>query len=1216
VAKRLKAQGERSVVVGRDVINSIIVTGDHNQVFTGDYERLRDAYIGPWSVFERVNLDHFVGREWLLREVDAFLRDHDRGYFILEAEAGLGKTTFLAWLVREHGYIHHFTELAPGLDGVSRGLKNLAAQLVLAYHLSAWEAEGVIPGAAAQPDYLSSLLKLAADQRRDGEKIVLVVDALDEAGTPPGQNVLGLPQVLPEGVFLIVSQRPVPVSLHVEAASTPRRCFALAAGSDENQADMRRFLERVVTWPRVAQALGESGSSSEEFTTTLLEKCRGVWIYLHYVIHEIERGERSPLDLDALPDGMAQYYARNWKRWRDEDEDKWYGVYLPLLSMLAAAQEAVSAERLAEWADVKLPLPQVCRLLNERWRPFLALIGQGEHTRYRFYHATLRELFEGKVERDELTDPEVSLMDELVQATQNAHHRIVNHDLALWCGSKVDLSGLRQAVQDGKDEAYTYDVRHLTTHMEKAGRIEDLHSLLKAEMGKRNAWYEAKDAVNDITGYLNDVEQARLDAVASYNSVDSDRVGQIIGRQCRYALITTSLKSLTRFFPAALLVALVNEGVWEAERGLDYTRRLDPAKWAEALTGLLPHFQGGLQDQVLIAALKATQALIPEDLRVKALVRLAICLRKLEREQDEGGQRENGLGSSATRLLAPFLSWSLMQHTIAIVAKWDELCGWNRRWVEWDPLRREDVLVRLAPFMPESLLREAMTITSTWRPREQAEVLAALAPRLPEPLLQEALVRARQFPEKDEREKSPRAIALAALASRLPQSSREEALREALAAVDELLKIRFSGGQHWAMEMIELAPYLPESMRAKRLPQVLRAPIWDQRQRAIAMAKLVRCLPEPLKDKAVRRALHAARAPLTTSEDRRYTYNPRITTQARLALMLAESGYLKDAQAAAKEILDHPERYPGLLPELAPYLDEPEKSEVLQKALEKRRTIGDKDYQKAALKSLRHKPFLPRVKMLLAIKSTAVRSHVRLSRGCATGFLISHLPQIILKAYLKVRRVIGGRCGWGIAIHSLARYIPETLLREILEEVRTVENPWHRASALAGIAPRLAELGHIEESLETFRDIGDVFWQVRALICLSSHMPKSLKDDIVSEISSKELGYISSMESRKEIILSLAKLGYPAEALKMTWKFPFNDDRVDVLGELTLYLTQLPRDTLYSLWGDMLHTLSSETRPNFLADLRALGPVIFALGDEKALTETFRAIQDVGRWWP
>ena len=33
-------------------------------------------------------------------------------------------------------------------------------------------------------------LKLAAEQRQDDEKVVLVVDALDEAGTPMGENVL------------------------------------------------------------------------------------------------------------------------------------------------------------------------------------------------------------------------------------------------------------------------------------------------------------------------------------------------------------------------------------------------------------------------------------------------------------------------------------------------------------------------------------------------------------------------------------------------------------------------------------------------------------------------------------------------------------------------------------------------------------------------------------------------------------------------------------------------------------------------------------------------------------------------------------------------------------------------------------------------------------------------------------------------------------------
>jgi len=34
------------------------------------------------------------------------------------------------------------------------------------------------------------------------------------------------------------------------------------------------------------------------------------------------------------------------------------------------------------------------------------------------------------------------------------------------------------------------------------------------------------------------------------------------------------------------------------------------------------------------------------------------------------------------------------------------------------------------------------------------------------------------------------------------------------------------------------------------------------------------------------------------------------------------------------------------------------------------------------------------------------------------------------------------------------------------------------------------------------------------------------------------------------------------------------------------------------------------------ADLPALAPVIAALGGVEAVVETFRAIQDVGRWWP
>jgi hypothetical protein len=72
-----QAGSERSIVVGGDVIRSILVTGDHNQVFVGDYELLRDAYIEPWSVFQRVDVEQFVGREWLTAEIDGFLASED-----------------------------------------------------------------------------------------------------------------------------------------------------------------------------------------------------------------------------------------------------------------------------------------------------------------------------------------------------------------------------------------------------------------------------------------------------------------------------------------------------------------------------------------------------------------------------------------------------------------------------------------------------------------------------------------------------------------------------------------------------------------------------------------------------------------------------------------------------------------------------------------------------------------------------------------------------------------------------------------------------------------------------------------------------------------------------------------------------------------------------------------------------------------------------------
>ena len=94
------------VAAGRDIVAQLLITGDHNVVFAGGYQQLEDAFVDPSSVFERVHTERFTGREWLIDEIDQFLAERERGYLVVEARAGLGKTAFLTDLAgRAPGYV-------------------------------------------------------------------------------------------------------------------------------------------------------------------------------------------------------------------------------------------------------------------------------------------------------------------------------------------------------------------------------------------------------------------------------------------------------------------------------------------------------------------------------------------------------------------------------------------------------------------------------------------------------------------------------------------------------------------------------------------------------------------------------------------------------------------------------------------------------------------------------------------------------------------------------------------------------------------------------------------------------------------------------------------------------------------------------------------------------------------------------------------------------
>src|SRR5437870_1605050 len=233
----------------------------YNRLYHGRFQAIRAAAAGA-AVGNPDARHEFVGREWLRAKLQTFLAEHDRGYFVLEAGAGLGKSTFLADLVAREAFVHHFVRGPASIPKEDQAIRALAAQLLIAWP-GCGDGDDLHTEAVRHSDYLKLLLDAAANCRdtlAPGEKIVLVVDGLDElpnlsesraihyAGT--FENPLGLPTTLPRGVYVIVSMRPVGLVLQIsrpppDESDTPLEHFTLTSEHAENIRDIRAYLERV-----------------------------------------------------------------------------------------------------------------------------------------------------------------------------------------------------------------------------------------------------------------------------------------------------------------------------------------------------------------------------------------------------------------------------------------------------------------------------------------------------------------------------------------------------------------------------------------------------------------------------------------------------------------------------------------------------------------------------------------------------------------------------------------------------------------------------------------------------------------------------------------------------------------------------------------------------------------------------------------------------------
>lgn len=340
----------------------------------------------------------FVGRKFVFEALEGFMSQGPKGgYFIIRGDPGIGKSALAAQMVRTGGHVHHFNIRAEGINKADIFLRNVCAQLIAAHRLpySALPAE-----AAHDGRFLSQLLEKVSGRLGDGGRAVVVVDGLDEVDSPEtseNPNPLNLPLSLPAGVFFVLTTRKLSVKYPFETARPP---LDIEQDSDGNVQDVFEYVEQAAGRPGIQAYITSQKLTREQFVADLVVKSQGNFMYLRYVLPEIEKGRYQALRPEELPLGLQAYYEDHWQRMQGVAAQSWFERKLPVLMALTVVKEPVSVELIADFSGIE-DRAAIREVIYE-WQQFLheepVEYEGGRQLRYRIYHASFHDFIVRKEE--------------------------------------------------------------------------------------------------------------------------------------------------------------------------------------------------------------------------------------------------------------------------------------------------------------------------------------------------------------------------------------------------------------------------------------------------------------------------------------------------------------------------------------------------------------------------------------------------------------------------------------------------------------------------------------------------------------------------------------------------------------------------------------------------------------------------------------------------
>lgn len=1056
---------------------------------------------------------------------------------------------------------------------------------------------------------LNPLLKI--QELYPAEKVVILIDALDEARYHSGVKISDiLPRAtdadVPANLRLVMTSRPG------ESADKFRREDRLELDDvdkgfkEENLRDIRTYITRQLDAPPFADITRTwSQADKQAYQHEVEVKSEGNFLYLYHFFNELAaaiKAGQTDLRSFKIPRGLDEIYrsfAVDKIRQQTEDSIQftilgifppsfhsqleaiptvtaveingqsvtltttdsdsvmfslprvlndagvritahprtrkaeqlgvWEEKYLPVLGVLAVAFEPLRLEQIAGYARVEVVY--VTTILTSL-QQFLDNLVDGSTTSYQWYHLSFNEyLLDHRRNQDYPLD--ASLYHYQIASYYRGNH--ASWEEVIW-----------SAVQEN------YPFSYLVAHLAASRRSEEVHRLLASETNEqRNAWYEAKEARGDVSGYIADVRRAWELAESAYKLTDIPQTGRNINLQCRYALIVSTLNSLGQNIPSQLLHFLIKQKIWTLKQGMMYARQvLDEYERVQSMVAVLPLIEnkaeqmewfretlanveavgGKDKDRVELflklvtmypdpkpeEMIRTVLALIPEHFHAQFFTSVAPYLSEALLRESLYILRQSGhyvpLATLAYHLpeLDP-MKQAVFKEILAVARQSDDLF---EREVAFSALAKyqstaelnllaQDILAAARTTLSEDDLmlrsiREEVLPYLSGTEQEQAlhELLLAIESSWEYPgRLWEKLGRLCTHLPLPLREKvltvaqqiKGEGLRIEALANLIPYFEEEQ--REALLkeVVEVVCTSKDEGWQFLAKEIGRLAPYM-SPMHLQRTLDVAKH-VWKDRWRVQALAGLAVPLTGQERETVLKEAIEFARSIPDN--------NDRIKALEWLAPLLTVP-LLRDALTAAQTINDGIFLLDGL-PKLFAGLPDPEKEQAWRLGLEVTTGLYQEGRRAKLVSGLA--PSLP-----VSLETEAV--------NVARGF-----EQAVLQAE---------------TLPALASFIPEPERQAALEEAwnaaKNAFNVSDKFKYLVSLIPlfSLSEREKVvQQALNEVDKIDDIELKAPCLAQLAPFLPSVVREQVIREVIEKPARYSRG----RQVLQTLA----PCLPEKLVW---------------------------------------------------------------------------------